>query len=55
VTARTAKPLPECAAPDCGRPVRRQTYLANGGLCTEHRIRRERVVQLALVDPEDLR
>jgi hypothetical protein len=36
-----AKPLPECQDASCGRPVRRATYLANGGLCTACRTRRD--------------
>lgn len=31
MTARTASPLPECAV--CDRPVRRQRWSAQGGLC----------------------
>jgi hypothetical protein len=34
VTIQQAKPLPECQAPLCGLPVRRETYLANGGYCS---------------------
>jgi hypothetical protein len=39
VTIQRAKPLPECKGPECGLPVRRETYLANGGLCTDCRLR----------------
>jgi hypothetical protein len=57
VTARIARPLPECTGEDCGMPVRRDTYLANGGLCTDCRLRRDHSTptQLELVglpDPE---
>jgi hypothetical protein len=33
---KVAQPLPECPAAACGRPVRRETWLANGGRCTAH-------------------
>jgi hypothetical protein len=33
---KAAQPLPECPALNCGRPVRRETWLANGGRCTAH-------------------
>jgi hypothetical protein len=55
MTARIARPLPECTGDDCGMPVRRDTYLANGGLCTRCRLRRDHSAptQLALLpDPE---
>jgi hypothetical protein len=34
MTARTAQPLPECRAPGCEKPVKRDVWEANGGLCT---------------------
>lgn len=39
MTIRVANPLPEC--PSCGDPVRRDAYLANGGLCTDCRLQRD--------------
>lgn len=37
MTARVARPLPECS--ECGDPVRRPTHLANGGRCTDCALR----------------
>ena len=34
MTIHTAQPLPECRAPGCEKPVKRDVWEANGGLCT---------------------
>jgi hypothetical protein len=31
---KKAEPLPECRAPGCEKPVKRDVWEANGGLCT---------------------
>lgn len=47
MTAKVARPLPECVGP-CGRPMGRQKHRENGGLCDSCREELETAQQLSL-------